>query len=176
MLFSNTLKVNVQLHSCQRQLQLHVCHSYFHVSPSIENFTYEWCSDSLVPHTTLSCRRWWPLLRLYRFDRACMRDLFIVVAELPGWADTTLRLQKLCVICPPPFQLALKWPTNGRIIQYLKIIYSVTAFEFTLQGVWVACFLTTPIYIMWITPCFCSHNYGELYAVSSANSVVLVYI
>ena len=128
-LFLNTLKVYVQLHSCQRQLELHVCHSYFHVSPSVENFTYEWCSDSLVPHTAR------PLLRLYRFDRACMRDLFIVVAELPGWADTTLRLQKLCVMCPPLFQLALKWPTNGRIIQYLKIVYSVTAFEFTLQGV-----------------------------------------
>ena len=123
--------------------------TYFHVSPSIENFTYEWCSDSLVPHTTLSCRRWRPLLRLYRFDRACMRNLFIVVAELPWWADTTLHLQKLCVFCPPPFQLALKWPTNGQIIWYLKIVYSVTAFEFTLQGMWVACFLTTPI--MWIT-------------------------
>ena len=105
-----------------------------------------------------------------------MRDPFIVVAELPGWADTTLCLQKLCVICPPPFQLALKWPTNGRIIRYLKIVYSVTAFEFTLQGVWVACFLTTPnvdylAHLVSVHVIMGSYMHG---AVSSTNSVVLV--
>ena len=60
----------------------------------------------------------WSTLCLYSifqsFAYSRQKTKYIIVAELPGWVDTTLRLPKLRIIRPPPsFSEHLSGPPMG---------------------------------------------------------------